>query len=124
MEFALPGTGADCLCAHRKVPYTELPSYPLWQEKEDNLAKLRKHGYFVVKGLLTNQEVEETKAEISRIVSGWYEKQQHKTQGDDGLDWEEIANRFIRRCTLVTLFLNPSFTEKVTRSKGRQSFSK
>lgn len=88
---------ADCTCVRRKTPSTKTPSYPQWKEGEDNAAKLRKHGYFVVRGLLTNQEVEETKQEISRIVSGWYEKQAQKSGGDDGLDWEEIANRCFKR---------------------------
>ena len=86
----------DCLCVHRKQPYVEAPSYPLWRKGEDNAATLSKHGYFVVRGLLTNEEVEETKEEITKVVSGWYEKQnQKKREGDDdGLDWEEIANRY------------------------------
>ena len=84
----------DCLCVHRKKPYSEPISYPLWKEGEDNAAKLRKHGYFVVRGLLTNQEVEETKTEISRVVSGWYESQAQKVE-KDGTDWEEIANRCV-----------------------------
>ena len=83
----------DCLCVHRKQPYVEAPSYPFWRKDEDNAATLSKHGYFVVRGLFTNEEVEETKKEITKVVSGWYENQNQKREGDDGLDWEEIANR-------------------------------
>ena len=68
----------DCLCVHRKQPYVEAPSYPLWRKGEDNAATLSKHGYFVVRGLFTNEEVEETKKEITKVVSGWYEKQNQK----------------------------------------------
>ena len=49
-----------------------------------------------------SEEVEETKKEITKVVSGWYEKQNQKREGnDDGLDWEEIANRCSNvKCTI------------------------
>ena len=99
-----PEERADCTCVHRKTPCSDPLSYPQWKVGEDNAEKLRKYGYFVVRGLLTNQEVEETKREISKIVSGWYERQT-QSNGEEGLDWEEIANRLDPQSLLSLQYL-------------------
>ena len=43
------------------------------------------------RGLLTAEEVESVRAEISSLVSNWYAK--FVKTGVDGNDWEEVANR-------------------------------
>ena len=45
----------------------------------------------VVRGLFTEEEVEDSKREISVIVKNWFEKLQ--SGEEEGNDWEEIANR-------------------------------
>lgn len=81
-----------CICAKRTVPPPESWNYPEWKEGADNLAMFQKHGYFIARGLISNQEVEATKEAVSDIVQEWFAKA--RSSGEDGKDWEEIANRF------------------------------
>ena len=81
-----------CSCAKRTVPPPESWNYPEWKEGADNLTIFQKYGYFIVRGLISNQEVEDTKEMVSDIVQQWFAKT--KSSREDGKDWEEIANRF------------------------------
>ena len=81
-----------CICRGRSEPLRQEDlQYIEWRDGADNLEAFKQHGYLVVRGLFSPQEVEDTKSEISRICKDWLEKL--KTTGEDGNDWEEIANR-------------------------------
>ena len=84
-----------CLCARLQQPRSEPPSYPEWADGEDNAAKLRHHGYIVARGLLSNQEIEETKQQISRVISEWYKEVD--SAGKTGTDLEETVNMSVTR---------------------------
>ena len=53
------------------------------------MSKIEEEGYYVVKGLLTAEEVKVCKKEIKEIM--WYEK--FERTGVEGKDWEEPVNR-------------------------------
>ena len=76
----------------RSVPRKQPLVYPELKEGLKAAELLQKHGYFVVRGLLTQDEIERTITEISDIVSEWWKKFE-STDGSEGDDWEEIANR-------------------------------
>lgn len=80
-----------CPCINRTTVSPSPVEYPLWRKDQDNITAFRKHGYLVVKGLLTGEEVETTKQEISRIILEWYER--FNTSGVEGVEHEEIVNR-------------------------------
>ena len=82
-----------CICRERAEPLRQEDlQYVEWRDGTDNLKAFKQHGYIVVRELLSRGEVEETISEISRICRDWLEKL--KTSGEDGNDWEEIANRY------------------------------
>ena len=89
---AQPRQVPDCLCMRRSVPRKQALVYPELKEGAKAAQLLQKHGYFVVRGLLTQDEIESTITEISDIVSEWWKKFE-STDGSEGDDWEEIANR-------------------------------
>ena len=84
-----------CLCARLQQPRSEPPTYPEWADGEDNAAKLRHHGYIVARGLLSNQEIEETKQQISRVISEWYKEVD--SAGKTGTELEETVNMSVTR---------------------------
>ena len=67
-------------------------SYPTPGEDGSGKELIEKHGYLVARGLISQTEVEKTRAEISSIVRDWYAEFQ-RTGRSDGKDWEEIVNR-------------------------------
>ena len=79
-----------CICAQLKQPRLTLPSYPEWRDGEDNVDKLCRQGYVVLRGLLSSEEVEETKQQISLMISEWYE--QARRAGSAGTDLQEMVN--------------------------------
>lgn len=79
-----------CPCVNRTSPLSD-SSYPQWKKDNDNIAAFNKHGYLIVSSLLSEEEVEMTKQEISRIITEWY--QRFNTIGEEGLEHEEIVNR-------------------------------
>ena len=89
---AEPKQAPDCLCMQRSLPRKQALVYPELKEGAKPEELLQKHGYFIVRGLLTQDEIKSTKAEISDIVSEWW-KRFESTDGSEGDDWEEIANR-------------------------------
>lgn len=89
---AQPKQAPACLCMRRSTPRKEPLVYPELKEGEDAAQLLQKYGYFVVRGLLTKEEIKSTITEISDIVSEWW-KRFENTDGSEGEDWEEIANR-------------------------------
>ena len=80
-----------CICRGRTKPFPELPQYPTLAPGGDPVKLLHENGYFVVRGLFSQQEVEQNKAEISSIVQEWYAEFQKS--GEDGKDWETTVNR-------------------------------
>ena len=89
---AQPEQTPDCLCMRRSVPRKQPIVYPELRKGLKAAELLQSHGYFVVRGLLTQEEIERTITEISDIVSEWW-KNFESTDGSEGDDWEEIANR-------------------------------
>lgn len=82
---------ADCICQKRAVPLLFPLDYPTLGEGEDPTQVLNKDGYFVVRGLLSNKEVEDSRDAISDICRKWYSN--FVRTGKEGPDWEEVANR-------------------------------
>jgi len=80
-----------CICRGKTKPFPDLPQYPTLAPDGDPVKLLHENGYFVVRGLLSQEEVEQSKVEISSIVQEWYAEFQKS--GEDGKDWEVIANR-------------------------------
>lgn len=81
-----------CICRGKTNPFPELPQYPtLVPGDGDPVKLLDENGYFVVRGLFSQEEVEQGKVEISSIIREWYAEFQKS--GEDGKDWEEIVNR-------------------------------
>lgn len=81
---------SSCICCRRQQPFSGPPNYPQWEEGEDNASKLGKHGYLVVKGVLSAAEVDQTKKEISRVVSDWFSTVEQTENA--GSDLQEIVN--------------------------------
>lgn len=85
---------SQCICQGKTKPGADRSGgydYPTLVRVEDAPQLFRKYGYFVVRGLITRDEVEQIRAEISALVKKWYEEYLRK--GEDGNDWEEIVNR-------------------------------
>lgn len=80
-----------CICLEGRGPGA-IYSYPTPGEDGSVKELIEKHGYLVVRGLISQTQVEETRAEISSIVRDWYAEFQ-RTGRSDGKDWEEIVNR-------------------------------
>lgn len=55
------------------------------------MSQIEDEGYYVVRGILTAQEVDACKKEIKEIVYKWYEN--FERTGVEGNDWEEPVNR-------------------------------
>ena len=66
-------------------------SYPTPGRDGSARELIEKNGYMVVRGLITQAEVESTRADISAIVREWYAEFQRTAS--DGNDWEEVVNR-------------------------------
>lgn len=71
-----------------------LPTHPSWtedQNREDLVSVFQKHGYFIVRNLISEVEISSTKQEISLIISDWWKKLEEQR------DWQgkEIANRLV-----------------------------
>ena len=62
--------------------------YITWNTKN---VQIEEDGYYVVKRLLTAEEVDACKKEIKEIVYKWYEN--FERTGVEGNDWEEPVNR-------------------------------
>lgn len=82
---------ADCICQKKSAPLQLPLDYPTLKEGEDPVQVLNQNGYFVVRGLLSSQEVEECRDAISDICKKWYAN--FVRTGHEGPDWEEVANR-------------------------------
>ena len=82
---------SDCICRKKSTAPAHGYSYPTIPPDGDPREPFSKHGYFVVRGLLSTEEVEEIKAEASAIIKAWLEKLQRT--GAEENDWDEIANR-------------------------------
>ena len=65
--------------------------YPEWVDGNDNVAIFSREGYMIARGILTIDEVETAKLQISGVVKQWFEK--YDATGEEGDDWEEVANR-------------------------------
>ena len=83
---------SSCTCVERLSPFSPSSlTYPEWRDGTDNTEGFARDGYVVVRGLLSQEEVEETKQQISTIVSEWYERL--RTSGSEGSEHEEVVNR-------------------------------
>ncbi len=81
-----------CICQKKtKGNGAKTSSYPSLTPNGDPVQLFEENGYFVVRGLISAEEVGKINAEISSIVRDWLEKL--RRTGEDGNDWEEIANR-------------------------------
>lgn len=80
-----------CICEKRKTPFPADYKHPTLGEGEDPVPLLDKHGYFVVRNVVTQEEVAEILASISDIIAKWLEK--YRQTGVEGNDWEEVVNR-------------------------------
>ncbi len=58
---------------------------------DDPVALLNEDGYFVVRGFLSLEEVDEVRQAITNIYQKWYDN--FEKTGKEGPDWEEVANR-------------------------------
>ena len=65
--------------------------YPTLQLGQDPAPLLKEHGYFVVRGFLSPQEVQNCRDAVSNICKKWYAN--YLETGKEGPDWEEVANR-------------------------------
>ena len=82
---------SECICQHRSVPFPAEYQHPTLTEDADPVQLLDKNGYFVIRNLITQEEVVEVLAEISSIIAKWLEK--YRQSGEEGNDWEEVVNR-------------------------------
>ena len=82
---------SDCVCQKKSAVPTHGYSYPSIPPDGNPLEPFSKHGYVVVRGLLSTEEVEQIKAEASAIIRDWLGKLQRTGTEED--DWDEIANR-------------------------------
>lgn len=83
---------SSCTCVERLSPFSPSSlTYPEWRDGTDNTEGFARDGYVIVRGLLSQEEVEETKQQISKIISDWYER--FRTFGTEGLEHEEVVNR-------------------------------
>ena len=80
-----------CVCQNRRAPFPSDFQYPTYTGVNSAEALLEEHGYFVVRGLFSADEVEQVRSNISSVCSEWYEN--WVKTGKEGNDWEEIANR-------------------------------
>lgn len=81
----------ECICKKRAAPLQFPLDYPTLNEGQDPVQVLNQEGFFVVRGLLSNQEVEECRDAVSDICRKWYAN--YLKTGKEGKDWEEVANR-------------------------------
>ena len=80
-----------CLCKGRGVS-PEFPlSYPTLTAGGDPEQLLHEDGYFVIRNLFTEEEVEECRKAVTDVCLKWYAR--YAETGKEGLDWEEVANR-------------------------------
>lgn len=82
---------SDCLCQKRSIPLQFPLDYPTLKEGDDPAKVLFREGYFVVRSLLSSEEVEECRQAITDICKRWYAN--YLKTGQEGPDWEEVANR-------------------------------
>ena len=80
-----------CICQNRSSPLPSEIQYPTYTGVDSAESLLDEHGYFVVRGLLSADEVKQVCGGITSICTEWYEK--YMKTGEEGNDWEEIANR-------------------------------
>ena len=73
------------------MPHQFPLDYPTLKDGGDPIQTLNKEGYFVVRGLLSSKEVEESREAVSDICKKWYAN--FVETGKEGPDWEEVANR-------------------------------
>ena len=81
-----------CICQNRSspLPPSEI-QYPIYTGVDSAESLLDEHGYFVVRGLFSADEVKQVCDAISSVCTEWYEN--YVKTGEEGNDWEEIANR-------------------------------
>ena len=82
---------ANCLCQKRSIPLTFPLDYPTLEEGQDPVKLLNEYGFFLLRGTLGPQEVEDGRAAVSEVCKKWYAK--FLEAGEEGPDWEEVANR-------------------------------
>ena len=86
-------TTSSCICTEKKSPPSpESWDYPEWKDGADNIKVFQRNGYFVVRGLISEEEIEDTKSAITGIVQKWFQQLKSKDATEEK-DWEEIANR-------------------------------
>ena len=82
---------ADCLCQKRSTPLNFPIDYPSIKNGQDPVHLLSKDGYFIARGLLSKQEVEDCRGAVTDVCKKWYDN--FMKTGQEGPDWEEVANR-------------------------------
>ena len=82
---------SSCICQKKSAPLKFPLEYPTLKEGQDPIQLLNEHGFFLIRGLLTGEEVQECREAISKICKNWYAK--FLESGEEGPDWEEVANR-------------------------------
>lgn len=88
---------SNCICTEKKSPPSpESWDYPEWKDGVDNIKVFQRNGYFVVRGLISEEEIEDTKSAITGIVQKWFHQLKSKDATEEK-DWEEIANRLGRQ---------------------------
>ena len=80
-----------CICQNRSSPLPSEIQYPTYTGVDSAESLLEEHGYFVVRGLLSADEVKQVCGAITSVCSEWYDN--YVRTGEEGNDWEEIANR-------------------------------
>lgn len=80
-----------CICQNRSVPLPSKIQYPTLTDVDSAKSLLDEHGYFVIRNLLSLDEVQQVCAGITSICAESYEK--FMRTGKEGNDWEEMANR-------------------------------
>jgi ectoine hydroxylase-related dioxygenase (phytanoyl-CoA dioxygenase family) len=86
-------SSSSCICVDKTSPRSswDYPEYREGDSDETLLQTFQKNGYFVVRGLITQQEISQSLEAISDIVKRWFAKL--KDGGEEGNDWDEVANR-------------------------------
>ena len=91
-------SSSACICKEKRESSSPQQdssswSYPEWKEGGDNLSLFQKHGYFIVRNLISIEEIEAAKDAISSIVQKWFQQLKSNSTTEEK-DWEEIANRY------------------------------
>lgn len=80
-----------CVCQNRRFPLPSEIHYPTYSGPDSAETLLEENGYFVIRGLLSSDEVGQVCSEITSICKDWYDN--YVKTGKEGADWEEVANR-------------------------------